>query len=168
MASGNRRCESQSLGLLGEVDCARGEHERGLERMHWSAELARETGFVWWEAGMLGKLFDREREQGLVEEATAHARGAVELSRELGDRLRMVRGLARLVIIAAGEGDLRRAGRLWGAVEAEEVRGPIGAWENERERFERELPGPDPEFRAGVAEGRRLSLDEAVPEALAV
>ena len=78
-----------------------------------------------------------------------------------------MRGLARLARIAAERGDHRSAGRLWGAVEAEEARGPIGAWENEREAYVRTvLAATASEFERARDEGRKLSLDEALDVAL--
>jgi predicted ATPase len=167
-ASGDRRSESLSLGLLGEVEYAEGNREAGLELMEQSADLAGKTGFAWWRAGMLGKLSDCQLEQERLDQAEACAGEALALSRDLGDRLRTVRGLARLARIAAERGEPERAGRLWGAVEAEEARGPIGAWENERDRFERPvLAHAGPELEGGRGEGRRLRLNEAVDSALA-
>lgn len=166
-ANGNRACESQSLSLLGEIAYEEGDVAAGFELMEAGAALAGEVGFTWWRAGMLGKLVDRALEQGSPDRAAGFAREALALSRELGDRLRCVRGLARLAVIAAEQGDDARAGRLWGAVEAEEARGPVGAWESERERFERPvLAHAGPAFERGRNEGRRLSLDEAVSDAL--
>ena len=69
--------------------------------------------------------------------------------------------------IEAEAGELRRAGMFWGAVEAEEETGSLGAWYGERARFsEPLLTYEGPEFERGREEGRRLSLDEAVAAAL--
>jgi hypothetical protein len=52
-------------------------------------------------------------------------------------------------------------------LESEEERGPVGQWESERETFAaRVLAGGAPELERGLEEGRRLSLDAAVAEAL--
>ena len=84
------------------------------------------------------------------------------------ERQRTVFSLARIAGIAARHEDSTRAGRLWGAIEAEEARGPIGVWERQRD----ELAAPvlavsGAEFERGRAAGRRLTLDEAVAYALA-
>ena len=51
--------------------------------------------------------------------------------------------------------------------EAEEERARIGQWESERESYaERILAASGPELDLGRAEGRLLSLDEAVDDAL--
>jgi ATP/maltotriose-dependent transcriptional regulator MalT len=167
-AAGDRKVRSVVIGLLGEVEYADGNLEPGLELMEQSATFAREVDFSWWRAGMLGKLADFEFEQGRLDKAQADAGEALALSRDLGDRLRAVRGLARLARIAAERGDSQRAGLLWGAVEGEEARGPVGAWESERERFERPVfARADPALERGREEGRKLALDQAVEQALA-
>jgi hypothetical protein len=77
--------------------------------------------------------------------------------------------LARVARIAAESGRKEEAGLLiWGAIEAEEERGRMGAWAKERDR----LSGPvldheRPGFEHGRESGRRLSLDEIVQLTLA-
>ena len=77
----------------------------------------------------------------------------------------MVVSVAQFAWIASARGDQARAGRLWGAVEAEERRAPVGQWEGEREKYLAPvLGGRDLEpFRS---QGRGLSLAAAVKEAL--
>jgi hypothetical protein len=91
----------------------------------------------------------------------------------MGDRRHAVQALAQLAAVAAGRGDSLRAGRLWGSVEAEELRGPLGrrprmaAWEEDRERFHALVHAQsDATFERALTEGRRLSLDDAVAYAL--
>ncbi len=90
------------------------------------------------------------------------------LSRRTGERRLTVISLARIAAIAARHNDSKRAGLLWAAIEAEEARGPIGTWEQQRD----ELAAPvlavsGAEFERGRVAGRRLTLDEAVEYALA-
>jgi len=166
--TGDRRLESQFISLLGEVEYVEGNRSLGLGLMERGVALADEAGFVWWRSGMLGKLADCALERGDLEAAAAYVGEAVLLARDLGDRLRVVRGLARMARIAALSGDPAGAGLLWGAVEAEEARGPVGAWENERARFQeavRAVAGAP--FERSREDGRQLSLDAAVDDALA-
>jgi predicted ATPase/class 3 adenylate cyclase len=168
-AAGHVQGVAQAIGLTGELDYGEGRRELGLQRLQESADRAGEAGFRWWRAGMLGKLADCHREHGQLDEAETCAREACAISQELGDRLRLVRGLARLARLAAERGEPERAGLLWGAVEADEERGPIGAWENERERYAQALCGvEEPDFDLGREKGRTLSLDEAVNRALSI
>ena len=168
-ATQNRRGEAQSLTLLGEIEYAGGNRAAGLELLERGAALAGDTGFVWWRASTLGRLSDVYFDLDRLDESAERARKSLELSRELGDRLRLVRGLARLARIAAHRDDSRAAGLFWGAVEAEELRGPIGAWESDHERFERAiLERTDARFEPARDEGRGLTLEEAVDRALVV
>ena len=63
--------------------------------------------------------------------------------------------------------DTERAGRLWGAIETEEARAPMGQWEIEREAYAAPLlRRAGAGFERGRALGRTLSLDEVVKQAL--
>jgi class 3 adenylate cyclase len=68
-----------------------------------------------------------------------------------------------------GEPVAEQAGTLWGAVEGEAERAPIGQWENEREEYAGYVfTVAGPEFERGRADGRATSLDEAVEYALSL
>ena len=95
---------------------------RGLELIGRGALLADEFGFTWWRRGdaqIALRLRARARSPrgfgpGYAEVARARGR--------LGDRLHDRPRLARLARVEAEAATGRRAGLLWGAVEAEEVR----------------------------------------------
>ena len=105
-------------------------------------------------------------------------RGDVEEAERAGDEaLRLVRRdespwgtflpLSALARAALARGHQRRAGLFWGAVEAENERAPNRAWEHRRAERAGPLVGEtDPEFIAGVAEGRQLDVWDAVAIAL--
>jgi len=133
-----------------------------MELIALSAELAGAIGFTWQRTRMLRRLADWELEHGDLAGARRDCEEALELSNGLGDRISIVFALARLSRIAAESGDLHRAGLLWGAVEAEEDAGGLGAWQGQRERFAEPLRAfACPDFDRGCDEGRRLPLDEA-------
>jgi predicted ATPase len=159
--------EALSLGLLGETECRLGNEDYGMKLIAQSADLAGQKGFKWQRTRMLRRLADRALEHEDVAEATALVQESLRLSHELGDRISVVFALARIARIAAETGQGERAGRLWGAVEAEEEGGALGAWYGQRERFAPAvLAQAGPEFERGRAEGRLLSLETAVREAL--
>jgi hypothetical protein len=90
----------------------------------------------------------------------------------MNDRAHAVEALAMLASVAGRRGEAYRAGWLWGAIEAEESRGPIGAisppvspwrgWEPERERYLVHVEAvKGPEFERGRREGLGATLDEA-------
>jgi hypothetical protein len=112
-------------------------------------------------------IADAADKLGRTELARQRAPEALRLCRECDDRQLSLYALALLARLAAKAGHAERAGRLWGAIETEESRGPVGHWESEREI---ELPSivadSSPEFEQGRSSGRLLSLDEAVEYAL--
>jgi predicted ATPase len=159
--------EALSLGLLGETECRLGDVEHGMELIAQSADLSARKGFKWQRTRMLRRLADRALERGDARQAAVLVQESLELSHELGDRISVVFALARLARIAAESGRPKLAGQLWGAVEAEEASGALGAWYGERGRFAPAiLAHAGPEFERARAEGRLLSLDTAVGVAL--
>jgi hypothetical protein len=132
-----------------------------------SAAMAAKEGHSWWEARMLADLAELALVQNCPKEAAARARQALRVSRRIGDRQLSVYVLAFLARAAAEDGDAHRAGRLWGAVEAEEARQPLGSWEGDREQYAaRVLAHADAHLEQGLHEGRELPLQAAIEEAL--
>jgi tetratricopeptide (TPR) repeat protein len=99
---------------------ARRDFARALALFEESEKKCAAIGFTWWEASMASQRADCEFELGRVEEAERKGRRGLELSRQIGDRQSMVYTVGFLARNAAGRGDITRAGRLWGALEAEE------------------------------------------------
>ena len=163
---GSQRGEGQVLGSLGEIAQAEGDLERALDLYARSAEMVADLGITWWQAKMLAEHTDCALRLGRLEEAARSARESLVLARSIADRQGVVYALAGLTRVALSKHDLCRAGMLWGAVEAEESRGPLGAWESERDSVHRDLPHDDIVFAAGREQARRLSLDAAVDYAL--
>jgi hypothetical protein len=96
------------------------------------------------------------------------AREALVLARRMEDRLNLVFGLAVIAEAAANTGRPELAGRLWGAIETEEAREPLGQWDDIRERFAaRLLAHGGEDFERARRQGRTLPLDQAVEYALA-
>jgi hypothetical protein len=83
------------------------------------------------------------------------------------DRAGRAFGVGILAWVAAERGEQERAGRLWGAIEAEQAGAPLGGWRRRRDACEArilELAGPN--FEQARAEGCSLTLDAAVALAL--
>ena len=159
---GLRVGEAQGLGYAAVVAVRRGELTDAAELFVQSAAIAREVDWPWWELHQLSSLADCERRLGLFSEAEGHARGALQLALELGDRMSSVFAAAELASAAAARGETALAGRVWGAIESEEANAPIGQWPGEREAYEllvRIAGGPD--FDRARQEGALLSLAEA-------
>ena len=172
--TGFRTIEAMVQGSLASADYREGNVERGLEGLRRAAALASESGFLWWRANMLNALAAYSSELGRNEDAERYAREWLSVAARMSDRRHAIQALALLAVLALGRAERVRAGRLWGAVEAEEQRGPLGSrprmdpWEDERTRFAEVLfADPSPELESSREEGLLLSLDDAVEYALA-
>jgi non-specific serine/threonine protein kinase len=163
-AVGDTRVEPQVVGVLGFLAAQEGDLPRARRLMAESARRAAEVGFTWWESVMLSGLAETALEAGDYDEAKRFAREVLQLARKMRERQQTVYGLAYLASVAAAGGEHVRAARLWGAVEAEEAQGPVGAWETERDAIRSRIGDLDTET---IELGRRLTLEEAIDYALA-
>ncbi len=165
--AGLERGESEVLGGLGYVSREEGDREAALDLFSRAAEQAAQTGFAWWEVGMLAAMAEVLIELDRLDEAESATRRELELARAIGDRQSSVIGLVLTAWLAARRGDHAQAHFLWGTVEAEEERGPIGQWESEREDYRvRILLAEGEELERARQRGRGRSLEAAIEEAL--
>jgi len=158
---------AQTRGTLGAIARDEGDEESALALVRESVELAHVAGVPWWESGALAELACLSLNAGLLEEGEAQARESLAIANQLRDRSGRIFGIGILARVAAERGQLDRAGRLSGAIENEDAGAPLGGWRRHRQQCEgriRELTGP--EFAHGCAEGRALTLDDAVLIAL--
>jgi hypothetical protein len=163
---GGRKGEAVALGTLADIEWrSGGDRERALELGQESAAIAREVGFVWWRSSMLTYMCEWSLELGQRADAERFGVEALELAHRMDDRMHRIYVLALLARVAAEDGRRERAGVLWGALEADEARGPIGQWEDERETYAAPvLACANEEFERGRLRGHSLSLDEVVEE----
>ena len=165
---GNRTGEGEALGNLGTLEFKRGKAARARELIEQSIGIVHEVGFDWWEAGKLLELGRYALEAGDVDEGDRRAREALRIFKRIQGRQNIVVALAVLGRAAAARDDAERAGTLWGAIEADEARGPLGFWEQRRDEYAALLaPVFGPEFDRAREAGRALSLEDAVEYALA-
>jgi predicted ATPase/class 3 adenylate cyclase len=158
---------AQTIGTLGAIERDTGDLERAYELIAESADLASEVGVLWWHAGMLVELAALSLEAGQIEDAESKALRSLALAQEMRDYGGRVFGVGVLACVAAEEGDARRAGLLWGAIEDDYVGAPLGGWPRHRASCEAHLAkcaGGD--FESALAAGRHMSLDQAVELAL--
>jgi predicted ATPase len=164
---GSTRGEAEAIGALGYVLHAERDFEGALELFRTSEQMCAEIGFTWWRQSMLAYASECEFELGRIDESERTCSEELELAREIGDRQAMVYGLAHLARTSAVKRRPARAGLLWGALEAEAERAPLGQWEIEKEEYANGvLVAHGAEFDRAYAEGRSLSFDAAVDEAL--
>jgi predicted ATPase len=165
---GDRQGALYPLSKVAWDEWKRGDPEVGLVLAEEALALAREFGDTWWQAGLLPALAEMMRERGELERAVAAGGECVSLARELGDARTLLYGLGTLALLAAADGDAVRAGRLWGAVETLEARGEARMDDDERARYREEvfaLAGA--ELETGIAEGRAITVEDAIEYALA-
>jgi non-specific serine/threonine protein kinase len=158
--------ECQAVGSLAWVARREGDPQRAVELLEESCALAEEAGFRWWLAGMLTNTGVVWVELGRMGDAQSSVRQALTMSHAMHDRRGVVYQLRLLAEIAAGAGEERRAGRLFGAAEAENERIPVGRYIHEWREASSLYDHTGAEFEDGRAEGHALALDDAVAFAL--
>jgi predicted ATPase len=164
--SPNAKVVADAVAKLGLLEYAEGNMERALELYEEAAVRCKEVGFTWMEAQVVIDAADAADQLGRTELAWERAREGIELCRQCDDRQLMLFALVRVARLAASGGEDESAGRLWGAIEAEESRGRVGQWERHREEHASAVVKDSPEFERGRAAGRSLSLEEAVEYAV--
>jgi predicted ATPase len=109
-------------------------------------------------------LGDLAIDQGEADRAGARYRQALAADIEIGDQFGQYMDTAGLACVAALNGDVSGAGRLWGVVEKTEERLQTTMRAHERKRYLRILAPltKDRRFQEGHEAGRRLPLDQAV------
>jgi len=165
---GSQWGEAQALYVLADVAFEEGRHDEAFELMQQSAALAADVGFVWWQVGALDHLAEFALRQKRLADASRFITTGLRLAVGIGDRQSTVWFLSHTAWLSALGKQRERAGRMWGAIEAEEKRGRIGQWEDQRDDYAKNLAGvAGPEFEAARLEGHGMTLDEAVAFALA-
>lgn len=168
---GNRWAIGNSLNNLGLVVRDLGDAPEARRLLEECVAINRELGDRWSTANALGSLADVALSQGDFRAARDFLVENLHANRDLGDRNGIAFSLELHAQLAAAEGRPDLAWRLAGAATA--LRESIGAHlsPSEKERLDRTLAAastslpPDlPESL--VAEGRRLSLDDAIRLAL--
>jgi predicted ATPase/class 3 adenylate cyclase len=163
---GFTRNEIHILNLQGDLELKAGNEERGVALMEESARRAAEIGFVWWEMVTLFGLALGLLERGRAARATPYAQQALAIAERLEDLIRIVPSLALFARLALEQGDSERAGRLWGALEAETEREPVPGW-TPRDSIQADAvlaAAGTEEFDRGRAAGAALTLEEALAE----
>ena len=123
---GNRRIELLALGSLADIELREGNPERARELALQSLAFCQGDRLLVVDRGDAEPAGGRSQlSLDRLDEPESRGREALRVSREIADRYGVVYGLAVLAWIASARDYLSRAGELWGAVEAEEARGPI-------------------------------------------
>jgi predicted ATPase/class 3 adenylate cyclase len=162
---GFARGEAQCLTFLANRAREEGDLVQALEGYDRAIQLSHQTGFTWWEVHSSLQRAEMLFKAGRTDEALRDSRESLKLAHGIRDRIAIVEGLT---LLAAATADEELAGRLWGAVEADIERSPLPGLKEEVDQLAPDLvERAGGGFESGRAEGRALSLDEAVELALA-
>jgi predicted ATPase/class 3 adenylate cyclase len=150
----------------GDLDQARDHYERSVDGFR---KLGDRRGI----AHTLGNLGVVERQVGNHSQAATLLGQALEISRELGDRAGIAINIEGIAAVASLASDPEGAVRLYGAAEAQREAIGMPLTPDDRPDYERSVAAArsrldDSTFSAGWGAGRRLCLEDAVTEALAL
>jgi hypothetical protein len=109
---------ANSLVSLGTIACLEGDHRQAHELLEESLGYARELGNVPLVAAALSSLALVSLCQDVHGVASAHAREAMKLAQEIGDRWTIGECLHVFACLAVARGDVARAAHLTAAAEA--------------------------------------------------
>jgi tetratricopeptide (TPR) repeat protein len=156
---------------LGDVADIEGDQERAHALYQESLALRRELGEKTGVAYSLFRLGGMAHQRGEVAQAHDHYAETLKLLVELGDKEYMVACLEGMACLATTEGRLERAGRLWGAAEAQREALGIPLPPGKRAEYEPYLTAARAQadshvWQSAWPEGRQLLLEEAVEYAL--
>jgi predicted ATPase/DNA-binding SARP family transcriptional activator len=164
--TGNREGESDVLNDLGDLERVLGNYGQAATLLQRSIELARAEGDPEDISMSLHTLGDLALAQGELHRADGRYREALLLVSELPAGQRSVcYCLAGLASVAARGEDAERAGRLWGAVNAQEALAPLNA-EAKQLYGEAFAELDQHSFARGREEGSVWTLEEAVAYAI--
>jgi DNA-binding CsgD family transcriptional regulator/tetratricopeptide (TPR) repeat protein len=159
-----------SLSNLGWLALVQGDHERAAKLLNKSLAGLKEAG--------LKPLANIPMELGLAvlargddERATELLVEGLTLSRQVGDTLNTVNGLEGMAVTARVQSETERAARLWGAAEMLREAMGVPLRPDERAVYEPYMAEARSQldaaaWEAALAEGRAMTLEEAVGYAL--
>jgi hypothetical protein len=163
---GSRSGEAMALGPLAQIEWAEGNPDTAINLAARSAEAAAAVGFTWWQMHQVYHQCEWSLSLGRIADADRFGREALRLAASIHDRQLIVYMLAILAGTTVTQGNPERAGVLWGAVEAEEQRGPVGQWEAERGEYAARVRADGEAFERGRVRGFELPLGDAIDYAL--
>ncbi|MFL5732354.1 MAG: tetratricopeptide repeat protein, partial [Chloroflexia bacterium] len=163
--------EAQMLFRLGDLTRSEGDYERALEVYETFLTRAREAdarlliATAWHRLGQMAHL------QGDLAKASTLLQDSLKMHREAGNKHGIAECLAALAGVSASQGHPNRAVRLFGAADAllERLMAPLTP--ADRTQYDTDLAATRsqldaPTWQAAWAEGRALTLDQAIVYAL--
>jgi predicted ATPase/class 3 adenylate cyclase/DNA-binding XRE family transcriptional regulator len=169
--SGNRHGIAQALQLLGNVLRMQGDDAQAAAHLVKSTALFRELGNKAMAASSLNRLGYVAEHQGDLPAMAAHFSESLALGNELGDQWTIAKSLIGLAVALRAQGQPQRAARLFGAAEAlydiiGQIMNPLDRTEYDRNVTVARAQLGEAAWAAAYAEGRAMTLDQAIAEAL--
>jgi predicted ATPase/class 3 adenylate cyclase len=157
--------------FLAQVAKNRGDHERAISLFEDCLRAALGQGDTHAAASALRSLGELTQMRGDYERAAARLAESLRLLRELDDRSCAGTTLDSLAVLSAAHGDPKRAARLFAAAQASREAQSLTLPPPEQERLNQAAAAARMEldrgaFDAAWAEGRAMTLDQAVAYAL--
>jgi tetratricopeptide (TPR) repeat protein len=167
-AGGWALLEGDAVGALSGVAFYEGDLAESYKLALRYLETVRAIRVEWTIVIALTNLAELETKRGEIEASERHLSEAIELAWRMDDRQNVIFVVATLALVARARGDDERAGWLWGAIDAESARAPIGRWETQyRDEYERQVrDGAGADFARGLEAGRGTSLEAVVASIL--
>jgi tetratricopeptide (TPR) repeat protein len=168
--AGDKWGAAGALSGLGEAMRREGDVLGAIPLLEESLALFEETGDLKHAALEHLNLADAARDRGELDEATTHYKEALKGSQRVGNRARIIDGLAGLGSMMATQGQYELAARLFGAASGLSDGGDPATCSSEAVTFETDVAtvgaamGEDA-FASAWETGRNLSIDEAVAAA---
>lgn len=171
-ALGDRSVVAMVLGYLGQVMNAQGERAAARTHLDESLAILRELGEQTGTATSLGTLGNMSLDHGDYPEAASYFSESLKIRQALGYLRGVATSLEGLASVVAGQGGALPAARILAA--AERLREDVGSppAPNERPGFDRRIAavqeaiGDEGAFARAWAEGRAMSLEQAIDLAL--
>ena len=170
---GDKQAIAQTLNNLGYMAVQQGDYEAAQAQLEFALTLQREVGDQWGIATTLHNLANAARGQENYDEARGRYEESLTIARELGDGRTIAYLLGDMGGLAALEGQAQRALQLVGAAEGlrEDIGAPIPP--ADQAILDRLLEPARLALGAAVtasamAEGRAMSLEEAIEYALQI
>ncbi|MGE0540311.1 MAG: tetratricopeptide repeat protein [Dehalococcoidia bacterium] len=165
--SGDDFARLRSWGSLPEVAELRGDYATARAQYEERLDGLRRLGDRYGEPYVLVNLGIVRARQGDLAEATALLVEALALSHQLGRVVALVNALEVMALVAATRGDPARAARTFGVAEAIRERRTLPRPGTHQRLYEETVAGirvalGEAAFATAWAEGRALSLDEAI------
>ncbi|HJU37543.1 MAG TPA: adenylate/guanylate cyclase domain-containing protein [Gaiellaceae bacterium] len=164
---GHRGDEGVALSLLAQIAFNEGDVGEGARLAHESASASEKAGMTWFRCVTLLNTAESLALGGELDVAESDFTDGLRGLWSVQDLVNMPEALVAGSVLAALRADPVRAGTLWGAAEAEGTRRPRPTTTRMLEEFEVHLEQVrGASFEEGRANGRTLSLEDAVAYAL--